>query len=199
VAAFTPAPDPAPGALARAHAANDFLRYWFVEAGPAAWFRGGPRFDADLSARYGDLHQRAARSDLMAWGDDAGGALALVILLDQITRNLNRQSAAAFTNDPAARALVRRAIARSLDLGAPEAWRGFFYMPFMHSEALHDHDFGLACWRERLPKDRFNSFAVHHRDIVARFGRFPHRNRLLGRASTPAERDWLARGGFDPA
>lgn len=183
---------------ARALGAREILRFWFVEAGPKTWFGGGARFDALIRQRYGALHARASQGDLEGWTLDAGGALALLILLDQFSRNLNRGSAASFANDAAALALADRMIARGDDLALPEEARAFVYMPHMHSEDLAVQDRSVSLFESRLPGSFNSPYAHEHRDIIARFGRFPHRNRALDRQSTPAELRYLRNGGFQP-
>ncbi|MEO1309713.1 MAG: DUF924 family protein [Pseudomonadota bacterium] len=185
--------------MATALAARDVLRFWFVEAGPASWFRGGPRFDAEIRRRYAALHAAAERGQFRAWAEDAGSGLALILLIDQFTRNLNRGSATAFRNDAEALRVARRLIRLDKDILLPPERRSFVYMPFMHSEALSDQDDCVRFYRERMPPEQFNSYSLHHRAIIARFGRFPHRNALLGRRSTPAELRYLKQGGFNPA
>lgn len=184
---------------ARALAARDLLRFWFVEAGSQNWFGGGARFDALIRHRYGALHARAARGDLEGWSGDAGGALALLIALDQFSRNLGRGSGASFANDPAALALAERMIARGDDLALPESARAFVYMPHMHTEDPAVQERCVQLFETRLPGSFNIPFAHEHRDIIARFGRFPHRNKVLGRQSTPAEIAFLRNGGFQPA
>ena len=183
---------------ARALGAREILRFWFVEAGSENWFGGGARFDALIRERYGALHARASRDDLKGWTSDAGGALALLIVLDQFSRNLGRGSGDSFANDAAALALADRMIARGDDLALPEEARAFVYMPHMHSEDLNVQERCVALFESRLPSSSNIPFAREHRDIIARFGRFPHRNKALGRQSTPAELTYLKNGGFQP-
>ena len=183
---------------ARALGAREILRFWFVEAGSENWFGGGARFDALIRERYGALHARASRDDLKGWTSDAGGALALLIVLDQFSRNLGRGSGDSFANDAAALALADRMIARGDDLALPEEARAFVYMPHMHSEELAVQERCVALFESRLPGSSNVPFAHEHRDIIARFGRFPHRNKALGRRSTPAELAYLKNGGFQP-
>ena len=125
----------------------------------------------------------------------AEGALALLILLDQFSRNMFRDSARAFATDYLARAIADRALARGFDQETDTTMRPFFYLPFMHSELLADQDRCLRLY-EAFGDPEQLKFAVTHRDIIAKFGRFPHRNRVLGRETTPAEREFLDGGGF---
>ncbi|MCJ0763489.1 DUF924 family protein [Variovorax terrae] len=177
------------------------VAYW-RDAGPARWFRKDDAFDADFRARFLPAHEAAARGELDGWaGKDAGtvarraqGALALLILLDQFPRNAFRGTARMFATDAQARRLAAQAVAAGLDQQADAALRRFFYLPFTHSEQLADQDRAVAL-TEALDADT-HRFARHHRDIIARFGRFPHRNAVLGRATTSEEQRFLDEGGF---
>ncbi len=168
----------------------DFWR----EAGPDRWFKADPDFDETLRARFGDLYERAVAGELDAWATEATGALALVLLFDQFPRNMFRGTPQAFATDERALLVARDALARGDADTVGEDVNQFLAMPLMHSEDLADQD---ACvgWMERIGPENL-SFAEEHRDIVRRFGRFPHRNRILGRASTPEEEAFLASGGF---
>ena len=135
-----------------------------------------------------------ARGELDGWLRDADGALALVLLLDQIPRNIFRSSAHAFATDPLARLHAGAAIAAGFDAQVDPALRLFFYLPFEHSETLDDQDRSIALFKSLGP-GAYLDYAIIHRDVIARFGRFPHRNRALGRASTPDEQAWLNAGG----
>lgn len=170
------------------------IDFW-MESGPDLWFRGGAAFDEKCRDALQDLHWAAARAELPEWSETAEGSLALLLLLDQIPRNIFRGSAHAYATDPMALSLARKAIEQGHDQQYPPQLRSFFYMPFMHSEALEDQQRCTALFRQ-LPGEDADKWAVHHREIIERFGRFPHRNRLLGRASTPEELAWLEAGGF---
>ena len=172
----------------------DVVAFW-RDAGPSKWFSRDAAFDARCRD-FLDLHFAAARRELDAWRDDAAGALALLILLDQIPRNVFRGSAHAYATDPLARAFAADAIDAGFDLATDEALRVFFYLPFEHSEALGDQHRAVALHRERLTAPDADRWAVVHRDIIERFGRFPHRNAALGRVTTPAEQAFLDAGGF---
>jgi uncharacterized protein (DUF924 family) len=169
------------------------VAFW-REAGYPKWFQGGPTFDDDCRDRFHDAHFAAARRELDAWMDSAEGALALVLLLDQIPRNIFRGSGHAFATDPLARHYAARALAAGFDRLCDPALRFFLYMPFEHSEDAADqaHSVGLFA---TLGDDNLTGYATAHRDVIARFGRFPHRNRALGRESTPEEEQWLRDGG----
>lgn len=168
----------------------DFWR----EAGPGKWFGGGPAFDAECRARFLEAHHAAARRELDHWGADAGGTLALLILLDQVPRNVFRDSGHAFATDGLALHHATRAVDAGLDGCVEEALRVFVYLPFEHSESIADQHRAVALI-EPLGNREFSRYAVAHRDVIARFGRFPHRNAALGRASTPDEQAWLDAGG----
>lgn len=173
--------------------AADVVAFW-REAGPEQWFRGGEAFDAACRARLGDAHHAAARRELDAWAATAEGALALLLLLDQIPRNIFRGSAHAFATDGLARHVAVRALDAGHDAAFEPALRAFFYLPFEHSEAPADQDRSVALF-DALGDANYRDYAHAHRDVIARFGRFPHRNAALGRDTTPAEQAWLDAGG----
>lgn len=172
---------------------NDLLAFW-RDAGMDKWFRGGAAFDAECRARWQDAHFAAARREFDGWMDDADGALALVLLLDQIPRNIFRGSGHAFATDPLALHYADRAIAAGFDAQAEPALRFFFFLPFEHSEAMADQQRAVELFTA-LGDASLLGYAVAHRDAIARFGRFPHRNAVLGRISTPDEQAWLDAGG----
>jgi uncharacterized protein (DUF924 family) len=165
------------------------LDFWFAPETAPKWFAKDAAFDATLRTRFGTLPQSAAAGALDHWAATAHGALALVLLLDQLPRNLYRDDARAFVNDPHALAIARSALARGFDRGLPEQMRQFLYMPFMHAEELAAQERCCTLFADQ-PEQR--KYAEAHRDIIARFGRFPHRNAVLGRASTPEETAFLA-------
>ena len=180
---------------------KDVLEFWFgapdsVEFGQRrkCWFEKDPAFDAEIRAKFEEDFEVAAKGgyDLMA--QSATGALALIILLDQFPRNLYRGSARAFATDPKALTLARLAVAAGHDRRLNEVQRCFMYLPFEHSEDLADQDDSVRLF-EALGDAEFLDFAIRHRDIIARFGRFPHRNAILGRDSTAAERAFLEQPG----
>ena len=166
------------------------------DAGYRKWFGGGEAFDAECRARFHDLHFAAARRERDGWLEGAEGALALLVLLDQVPRNLFRGSGHAFATDPLALHVAQRAIDAGHDAafaGEP-GLRGFFYMPFEHSEAIADQDRSVALFTA-LGDAEYLRYAHAHREVIVRFGRYPHRNAALGRASTPDEQAWLDAGG----
>jgi|SRR5690606_4361130 len=173
--------------------ADEVVRFW-REAGPGAWFNGGEAFDRQCEARFLQLHHIAARGELEPWLDDAEGALALMILLDQIPRNVFRGSGHAYATDGLARAYASRALAAGHDAKVEPALRAFFYLPYEHSEDPADQRLAVELFGA-LGDAQYLDYAVAHEEVIARFGRFPHRNRALGRVSTPEEQAWLDAGG----
>ncbi|WP_127090260.1 DUF924 family protein [Aquabacter cavernae] len=177
----------------------DIVAFWRA-AGPEKWFSADPAFDCQvrealLPAHLDAVARGAGASPLPDYEDDAQGALALVLLLDQVPRNVFRGTPSAFASDEAARLVAERALAKGLDAQVEPALRGFLYLPFMHAEdiALQERCVGLY---EALGATEELHYARIHRDIIARFGRFPHRNPILGRATSEAERQFLVEGGF---
>lgn len=164
------------------------------DAGPARWFRKDEAFDAQFRERFLALHERAAAGDLDGWAASAEGALALLILLDQFPRNAFRGSARMYATDGQARRIARGALARGLDRQVPLDLRNFMYLPLMHAEDAADQELSVA--KTAALGGEPHRFALHHRDVIRRFGRFPHRNALLGRESTGEELQFLADGGF---
>lgn len=176
--------------------AEAILHFWFEETKPYQWFRRDEAFDNAIRTRFGALHEAAKAGKLDVWRAHPRHSLALIILLDQFSRNLYRGDARAFAQDAQALDVAREAIRRRFDKLFDAKARAFFYMPFMHAEDKGVQDECVALFTAQLP-DTYNvPFAVEHRDIVKRFGRFPHRNKVLGRASTPEEIQFLAHGGF---
>ena len=172
----------------------DVIGFW-RQAGPQKWFKKNTAFDEAIRLKFEPVHHRAARGEYDGWIEDAEGSLALLILLDQFPRNLYRGSAHAFATDPKARAIALVAVDRGFDRRPEPILRNFFYLPFLHSEGLADQDYGLALCTEAGDPDNIK-WAGLHRDIIVRFGRFPHRNGALGRKTTPEEQEFLDEGGF---
>ena len=168
----------------------DFWR----DAGYEKWFNGDAAFDAQCRERFLDAHFAAARREYEDWMDSADGALALLILLDQIPRNVFRGSGHAFATDPLALHYARRAIEAGLDQQVEPALRAFVYLPFEHSEAIADQQRSVELF-EKLGNAEYLKYAQAHLDVIAKFGRFPHRNHALARTSTPEEQAWLDAGG----
>jgi uncharacterized protein (DUF924 family) len=170
------------------------LAFWRA-AGPDKWFEKDAAFDAEIRARFLASYEAAAAGRLADWEATADGALALLIVLDQFPRNMFRADARTFAADGLARAVAMRAIAMGFDRPFPPTERQFFYLPFMHSETPADQERCLALARE-LGDAEFTAFAELHADIIGRFGRFPHRNAMLARTTTPEEQTFLDAGGF---
>ena len=174
-------------------APSDVVGFW-REAGPQKWFRGGDAFDAECDARFREAHFVAARRGLEDWIDTPEGGLALLILLDQIPRNIFRGSGHAFAADSLARHYATRMIEAGHDRTFDADLRGFVYLPFEHSEDLADQRRSVALFAD-VDNAQYRDYAQAHLEVIERFGRFPHRNRALGRQSTPEEQAWLDAGG----
>jgi uncharacterized protein (DUF924 family) len=193
--------------------ADEILEYWFgdtvrdpsrVPGRMGFWFDVDPRHDAEMRERWGDLVDAASEGKLDFWTRTPRGRLAVLILLDQMRRNIYRGTAEAFRRDGRARYLMRDGVSRLMDMKLTPIERVFFYMPLQHAESLDDQEMAvdrfLQLEREVASDQReifagFRKYAQKHRDIIARFGRFPHRNAILGRRDTPEEAAWLAGGG----
>ena len=173
---------------------QDVLSFWFTEISPAQQWKADPAFDQLIKARFAKLHASAVRAELYAWRVDAAGRLAEIIVLDQFSRNLHRHSALAFAADPMALALAQEAVAAKLDQTLSPAQRVFLYMPFMHSESPLIHEVAERLFRENGIQNN-HDFELKHKAIVDRFGRYPHRNAVLGRVSTPEELSFLQQPG----
>ena len=167
------------------------LSFWFQPAHREKWFVKDPQFDAAVRRALLPAHRLAVRGDLAAWRQGSEGCLALCILLDQVPRNLFRGSEMAFACDAMAREVCRHAIAEGYDLILPQEQRGFLYLPLEHSEDLADQEdyCRLALALDEDPG--WHDSALKHRAIIARFGRFPHRNQALGRETTAEEAEFL--------
>ena len=174
--------------------AAEIVAFW-REAGPKRWFEKDDAFDAEIRQRFLAAHEAAATGQLTDWEQSAEGALALLILLDQFPRNMFRNDARAFATDPLARSIAAGALVRGFDAQAAPEMRGFFYLPFEHSELLADQERAVAFYTAAGDADGLK-WAELHADIIRRFGRFPHRNAVLGRVSTPDEQAFLDGGGF---
>ena len=185
-------PWPARG-LAASREAQSVVHFW-CEAGPTRWFAKDAAFDRQFGARFRELYMTAARGELAPWLGYASGALALVLLLDQYPRNAFRGTPRMYATDSLAREMADIAIKAGHDRAVEEELQVFFYLPFAHSENLADQERCVALV-ERLGEPNL-SHAQHHREIVRRFGRFPHRNPILGRTMTAQEQQYLDDGGY---
>jgi uncharacterized protein (DUF924 family) len=168
---------------------EEVVRFWQA-AGPDRWFKRDDAFDAEVRSRFLGTYEAAARGDLRAWEAEAESALALTIVLDQFPRNLFRGDPRTYATDAFAREIADRAISRGFDQQVASELRTFFYLPFMHSEGLADQERCIELYRAANDVDSVK-WAEHHAGIIRRFGRFPHRNRILGRATTPEEQAFL--------
>jgi len=176
---------------------RDILDFWFLPLGHPdhgkrrdIWFKSTPDFDAEIRQRFGDLLECAVAGELASWTESPEGALALIVLCDQFTRNIHRKSVKAYCGDPIALPAARIAVARGYHVPFNAAMRTFFFTPFHHSEALADQEMACALF-DTLDDPEGKKYGRGHRDVVARFGRFPHRNEVLGRTSTAEEIEYL--------
>ena len=166
------------------------LKFWFSDSTRKRWFDSTPQFDRELTDRFLATWRSAAAGRLAEWEESPEGALALVIVLDQFPLNMFRDGPESFATEAASRDIARRAIDRGFDARLSDGQKGFLYMPFMHSENLQDQDRCVALFEAAGLTDSLK-WARHHREIVRRFGRFPHRNGILGRESSDEERTYL--------
>jgi uncharacterized protein (DUF924 family) len=173
--------------------AKEIVTFW-REAGFERWFKKDEAFDAEITRRFLPTYEAAAAGKLRDWESSAEGALALLILLDQFPRNMFRGDKRAFATDPLARAVTAGALIKGFDAQAGDM-RPFFYLPFEHSEDMADQERGLALYKAAGDADGLK-WAEIHADIIRRFGRFPHRNKVLGRETTAEEQAFLDSGGF---
>ena len=170
------------------------LAFW-REAGQARWYKRDAAFDAAVRSQFLPLWQKAASGELSSWEASDDGALALVIVLDQFPRNMFRDDIRTYSSDALAREVASRAIARGADLRVDASLLEFLYMPFMHSEHLSDQLRCVELFRKAGNAENLR-YAEDHADIIRRFGRFPHRNRIVGRTTTSEEQAFLDQGGF---
>ena len=173
---------------------RDVLDFWFA-AGWEKWWKRSDAFDAEIRQRFGKTYDDAVAGKFDSWMSEPQGALALIIVLDQFSRNLFRENHRAWARDAKALSFAREAVRRRFDVELPVTVRNWIYMPYMHSEDLAVQEEGLVYFA-RLDNPEVMKFAEEHADIIRRFGRFPHRNHVLGRGSTPVEQDFLDGGGF---
>lgn len=171
--------------------ASSVLDFWFAPGMERRWFRSSPSLDRQIRDRFEVVWEAAAAGELDDWSQTADGALALVIVLDQLPLNMFRADPKAFSTEAKAIAICKQAVDRGCDRQLPIERVAFLYMPLMHSESLADQDRSVELFEAAGLEDNLR-FARHHRDLIRRFGRFPHRNAILGRRSTAEERDYLA-------
>ncbi len=182
--------------------AEDILDFWFEQSGSGKWFKKSDSFDADIRAKFEfdsiDAAAALQKNSPHEWEAEPDSALALVLMLDQFPRNMYRDTKAMFVWDELALGVASRAVKAGFDLREPQSRRAFFYMPYMHSELLaHQEDCVHLCQRG-LDNPSTLHHAREHRRVIERFGRFPHRNHILGRKSTAEEQNFLVQGGYAP-
>jgi uncharacterized protein (DUF924 family) len=170
---------------------QEVLDFWFAKDTRPLWFAPPPDFDQAIRARFGQMFARAAAGELKSWEERAEGCVALCLLLDQMPRNMFRGTPRAFATDDRALAVAKRAVDRGFDRRLPPDYKNFLYLPFMHSERLADQVQAVALL-ESAGLCEALAYAKGHLSTVRRFGRFPHRNAILGRTSTPEELEFLA-------
>lgn len=173
---------------------GDILDFWFAELTPAQWYAASHALDAEIARRFASVHVAAARCELFAWRETPDGRLAEIIVLDQFSRNIHRGSAAAFAQDALALALAQEAVRAGADRALPAERRAFLYLPYMHSESAAIHEIALQLF-DQPGLENNHDFERKHKVIIDRFGRYPHRNAVLGRESSAEELAFLATPG----
>ncbi|WP_111640463.1 DUF924 family protein [Marinimicrobium alkaliphilum] len=174
--------------------AQDVYEFWFRELTKAQWFKTDPAVDQAIVERFSHLHRQAAQCELFHWRTTPKGRLAEIIVLDQFSRNIHRESALAFSCDALALALAQEAVAQGADQALDPAERSFLYMPYMHSESPAIHTLAMTLFNQPGLEDNLQ-FEIRHKEIIDRFGRYPHRNQWLNRESTPEELEFLKQPG----
>ena len=173
---------------------EEILKFWFEEIQPSQWWKKDDDFDRALIQRFSGIHARAARCELFDWRADPHGRLAEIIVLDQFSRNMFRGSPLAFANDALALALAQEAVSTDAGAALSPVQRSFLYMPYMHSESLKIHEIAVDLFRRNGIQGNLD-FEIKHKNIIERFGRYPHRNGILGRVSTEEEIEFLTQPG----
>lgn len=173
---------------------EDVLNFWFEELSYEHWFTPSVELDRECGRRFQDSHLSLSRSLDDVWQASPRNRLAAVILFDQLPRNMYRGSPLAFATDGLALREAKLAVGANADRAVPQEWRAFFYLPFEHSENLADQTMSVKLFT-KLGDANYLDYAIRHREVIERFGRFPHRNGIVGRASTPAEEAYLAEPG----
>ena len=173
---------------------QDVVTYWCETLAPKDWWQPTPELDASVRDRFASTHLALSQAVTPEWRESPQARLAAIIVLDQFPRNMYRSSPMAFATDWIARREARLALEAGADMLTDHGRRHFFYMPFEHSEDLADQDLSVRLF-EAHGDEMYADYAVRHRDVIARYGRFPHRNAFLGRASTPDEEAYLAQPG----
>jgi uncharacterized protein (DUF924 family) len=175
---------------------RDIIKFWFEDTKPEQWFKKDEQFDRELTIKYAELHEDIISDKKNVWMNDANGSLALILVLDQFSRNMFRDTPKAFKSDKFALKIAKNAIEKGFDKKVTEEKKQFFYMPFMHSESIKEQETCVELFTQ-LAKDQgkdideVTDYAVQHRFIIRKFQRFPHRNIILGRESTFVEKEFL--------
>lgn len=169
---------------------NEILKFWFEESTPSQWFSKDDSFDRLIAERFSEIHSRAVRCELYSWRENAQGRLAEIIVLDQFSRNMFRESPLAFKNDPVALVLSQEAVSLGMDKVLKAVERSFMYLPFMHSESIEIHKFAFDLYSQPGMESNLE-WEIKHKKIIEKFGRYPHRNDALGRKSTKEELEFL--------
>lgn len=170
------------------------LEFWFEEIDPRMWWVSDPDFDRTIANRFLALLESAAKGELYCWRNEPKGRLAEIIVLDQFSRNIYRNTPAAFSQDPMALALAQEAISAGVHMALTAVECSFLLLPYMHSESIQIHDVAEHLYKSFAPPDNY-AFELKHKVIISRFGRYPHRNAVLGRASSPEELAFLQQPG----
>ena len=173
---------------------TEILKFWFEEIDSSQWWAKDERLDRMIVDRFSDTHSKAIKCELFEWRQTADGRLAEIIVLDQFSRNMFRDSALSFAYDPLALALSQEAVFVGVDCKLNPSQRHFLYMPFMHSESLEIHEVAMELFRKSGNENHLN-FEIKHREIIQKFGRYPHRNKILGRVSSEDEIEFLKNPG----
>lgn len=173
---------------------KEVLKFWFEEIDPKSWWAAEPAFDELVRQKFEGLFQQAASGELYSWREEASGRLAEIIVLDQFSRNMYRNSPRAFAQDTVALVLAQEVVASGAHHRLSPVERSFLFLPYMHSESRLIHVVAERLYREFAPPTNLD-FELRHKAIIDRFGRYPHRNEILGRASTPEEIEFLKQPG----
>lgn len=175
---------------------KDVLNFWFEQTLPAQWFQVNPEFDANIRERYEEAYEKASMGIFDDWRTSSDGCLALCLLLDQFPRNMYRGTTKAFGTDSKALVVAKFALAKGFDQVLPPVKRRFLYLPYEHSEQLNDQRKSVELFEKMKKDDPLGyDYAVRHLKVIEQFGRFPHRNKILGRMNTPEEEEYLAQSG----
>ena len=173
---------------------QDVIKFWFIDTPSKNWFVKDLEFDRQIRNKFSKLHTKANANELFTWRQTATGCLAEVIILDQFSRNIFRDKPAAFASDALALAVAQQAVAAGFDKELPVDQRSFLYMPYMHSESLLIHEKAVELFSQPGLENNLD-FEIKHKEIIERFGRYPHRNKILGRKSSPEEEEFLLQPG----